>query len=98
MPCIISTTTRVELMKTGISNRITVEHKNGRVKKVRNRIFYKNSPEVKEGSTINVPYKKKKTEEEKKEEKDINWGDVLKDSIAQATAILSLILLIRSVD
>ena len=84
--------------ENGDINRITVEHKNGRVEKVRNRIFYKKFPEVKEGSTINVPYKKKKTEEEKKEEKDINWGDVLKDSIAQATAILSLILLIRSVD
>lgn len=84
--------------ENGDINRITVEHKNGRVEKVRNRIFYKKFPEVKEGSTINVPYKKKKTEEEKKEEKDIDWGDVLKDSIAQATAILSLILLIRSVD
>lgn len=84
--------------ENGDINRITVEHKNGRVEKVKNRIFYKKFPEVKEGSTINVPYKKKKTEEEKKEEKDINWGDVLKDSIAQATAILSLILLIRSVD
>ncbi len=84
--------------ENGDITRITVEHKNGRVEKVKNRLFYRKYPDVKEGSTINVPFKKKKTEEEKKEEKDINWGDVLKDSIAQATAILSLILLIRSVD
>lgn len=84
--------------ENGDLRRITVEHKNGRVEKVKNRIFYRKYPQVKEGSIINVPTRKKKTEEERKEEKDINWGDVLKDSIAQATAILSLILLIRSVD
>lgn len=84
--------------ENGDITRITVEHKNGRVEKAKNMIFYRKYPEVKEGSTINVPFKKKKTEEEKKEEKDINWGDVLKDSIAQATAILSLILLIRTVN
>ncbi|MBK8698698.1 MAG: SLBB domain-containing protein [Saprospiraceae bacterium] len=84
--------------ENGDQRRITVEHKNGRVEKMKNFLFFKKYPEVKEGSTIKVPFKKRKTEEEKKEEKDIDWGDVLKDSIAQATAILSLILLIRSVD
>lgn len=78
--------------------RIVVEHKNGQIEKVKNFLFYKKYPEVKEGSTINVPYKREKTKEERAEQKDIDWGDVLKDSIAQATAILSLILLIRSVD
>ena len=37
-------------------------------------------------------------EDGREKRKDINWGMFLKDSIAQATAILSLILLIRSVD
>jgi protein involved in polysaccharide export with SLBB domain len=78
--------------------RIVVEHKNGQIEKVKNYLFFKKYPEVKEGSTIKVPYKREKTKEEKAQQKDINWGDVLKDSIAQATAILSLILLIRSVD
>ena len=78
--------------------RIVVEHKNGQIEKVKNFLFYKKYPEVKEGSTINVPYKREKSKEEKSQQKDIDWGDVLKDSIAQATAILSLILLIRSVD
>lgn len=86
------------VQEEGDKNRITVEHKNGRVEKVKNFLFFKKYPKIKEGSVVKVPYKRKKTEEEKKENKDIEWGDVLKDSIAQATAILSLILLIRSVD
>lgn len=80
------------------AKRITVQHKNGKIEKVKKFLFVKIYPKVKEGSVINIPYKKLKTEAEKKEQKDIDWGDVLKNSITQATAILSLILLVRSVD
>lgn len=80
------------------AKRITVQHKNGKVEKVKKFLFFTKYPKVKEGSVINIPYKKVKTEIEKKEQKDIDWGDVLKNSITQATAILSLILLVRSVD
>ena len=31
-------------------------------------------------------------------ESDTNWGDVLADSVAQATAILSLVLLLQRID
>jgi hypothetical protein len=79
-------------------NRITVEQRNGKVEKVKNFLFFKSYPKVKEGSVITVPYKRVKTPEEKAKQKDIDWGGVLKDSITQATAVLSLILLLRSVD
>jgi protein involved in polysaccharide export with SLBB domain len=79
-------------------NRITVEQRNGKVEKVKNFLFFKSYPKVKEGSVITVPYKRVKTPEEKAKQKDIDWGGVLKDSITQATAILSLVLLLRSVD
>ncbi len=79
-------------------SRITVEHKNGKVEKVKRFLFFKSYPKVKAGSVITVPYKKEKLAIEKQEKKDIDWGSVLKDSIAQATGILSLILLLRSIN
>jgi protein involved in polysaccharide export with SLBB domain len=78
--------------------RITVEHKNGKVEKVKNTLFFRSYPKVKEGSIINVPYKREKPQTINGEKKEIDWGNVLKDSIVQATSILSLILLLRSVD
>jgi protein involved in polysaccharide export with SLBB domain/ribosomal protein S20 len=79
-------------------SRITVEHKNGKVEKVKHFLFFKTYPKVKSGSIVNVPYKREKPLTERNEKKDIDWGSVLKDSIAQATGILSLILLLRSID
>jgi protein involved in polysaccharide export with SLBB domain len=79
-------------------NRITVEHKNGKVEKVKSFLFFKSYPKVKEGSIITVPYKKIKPIGTEKEKKEIDLGGVLKDSIIQATSVLSLILLLRSVD
>ena len=40
-------------------------------------------------------YKDVKTEKEKKTRKEIDWGKVMADSVGQATAILSLILLLE---
>ena len=74
-----------------------VKHSNGKVDRVKKILFHKSFPKVKEGSVIHVPYKEEKKEKDK-EDKSIDWGDVLKDSITQATAILSLILLIQSVN
>jgi protein involved in polysaccharide export with SLBB domain len=77
---------------------VYVKHSNGKVDKVKSFLFFKSYPKVKEGSKIVVPYKKVDLNKKEREEKGVDWGDVLKDSITQATAILSLILLIQSVD
>ena len=62
-------------------------------------LFFRNYPDVKPGSKITVGYKIVKKENTLNgEKKDIDWGSVLSDSIAQATTVLSLILLLQSVD
>lgn len=80
-------------------SRITVEYSNGEVKQTKRFLFFRNYPEVKPGSRIRVGYKDVEvlTPEQKENEK-IDWGAVLRDSITQATTVLSFILLLQSVD
>ena len=78
---------------------ITVEHPNGRIERTKDFLVFKKHPKVRKGSVIKVGYKPEKTKEEKeREKKDIDWGKVLADSVAQATAVLSLILLLERVN
>ncbi len=79
---------------------LTVIHRNGKIDRTKRFLFWRMYPDVKEGSSITVPRKKKKLDREgkEKENKDIDWGEVMADSIAQATAILSLVLLLRNLD
>ena len=76
---------------------ITVKHPNGEIEETKGFIF-KNYPGVEKGSEIIVGKKPVDPEKEKKEKEDIDWGKVLADSITQATAILTLILLIERLD
>ena len=79
---------------------ITVEHPNGRIERTKNYLVFKIHPKVRQGSVIKVGYKapEKTKEERKRDRKDIDWGKVLADSVAQATAVLSLILLLERVN
>ena len=79
---------------------ITVEHPNGEVKRTKNFVLFKIYPKVRKGSVVKVGAKPPKplTPEGENGRKKIDWGEVLSDSIAQATAILSLILLIDRVN
>lgn len=80
-------------------NRITVLDASGKVSKTKNFLFFKIYPKVGPGAKISVGSKPVKTEENKEKEKeDVKWGEILANSIAQATAILSLILLIQNVN
>ncbi|NOT36397.1 MAG: hypothetical protein HOP11_03350 [Saprospiraceae bacterium] len=76
-------------------SKITVEHANGRLESTRKTLFGRVYPKVNKGSIINVGAKDAKKIEEKKNRKDIDWAKVVADSIAQATGVLSLILLIQ---
>lgn len=83
----------------GDKSRVTVEYPNGEIKRSGRFLFFRTYPKVKPGSKIKVGYKQLDPEQKEKEEKEpIDWGRVLADSVAQATTILSLILLIQNVD
>ncbi len=75
---------------------ITVEHPNGQIEKSRFFGLFMSYPEVQKGSIITVGRIAEKEIREDNEREDVDWGKVLADSVAQATAILTLILLIES--
>jgi len=77
---------------------ITVTYPNGEKHSVKRFLFFKNYPKVVPGSVIEVGFEKVEIPVEGSEDEDIDWGNILSNSIAQATAILSLILLIQNVD
>ena len=61
-------------------------------------LFVKKYPSVEKGSIITVGRIEEKLEKEQKERKDIDWGKVFADAVAQATAIITLIFIIESTD
>ncbi len=81
--------------KNGRKRLISVEHPNGEIKRTKDFLLFKIYPKVQKGSIISVGYAEKKKETIKGEKKEVDWGKVLADSIAQATALLSFILLIQ---
>lgn len=75
---------------------ISVVHPNGEVKRTKDYFFFKIYPKVQKGSTIRVGYAEKKVESKRKSErKEIDWGKVLSDTVTQATALLTFIILIQ---
>ncbi len=74
---------------------ITVEHPNGRIEKTEDYGIFKKYPTVQKGSIITVGRVEQKKEEEKKDRKDVDWGKVFADAVAQATGIITLIFLIE---
>ncbi len=86
------------ITRHGDKSKITVTYPNGEVHHTRRFLFWKRYPKVMPGSIIKVGYKT--VEEKSNSGNDIktNWGQIFADSIAQATAILSLILLVQRID
>ena len=85
--------------KEGSINKISVIDASGKVTKAKNFLFFKKYPKVGPGSEIKVGYKEVKVKENiEGKESDVKWGEVLANSIAQATAILSIILLVQNVN
>ena len=79
---------------------ITVEHPNGEIERTKSFLFFRDYPSVREGSVISVGTKPidPVKEKEKEEREKVDWGKTLAESLAQATAILSLILLVQQVN
>ena len=84
----------------GQSKLITVEHPNGELEKTKNFGLFKVYPTVRKGSVITVGKKPEKPEEAvaETEKEQIDWAKVVANSIAQATGIISLILLIQRIN
>lgn len=79
-------------------SRLTVQYPNGELKRTRRFLFFRNYPKVEPGSIIRVPLKKVEKVENSEEQNKTDWGEVMSNSVAQATAVLSLLLLVRSLD
>lgn len=87
------------LSEEASASKVSVIDASGRLLKTRNYLLFKTYPIVGPGSQIKVGFKDKKDKNKDKGEKnEVKWGDILANSIAQATAILSLILLIQNVN
>lgn len=73
---------------------VTVVYPNGKVRGVKNYGLFKVYPKPSKGSTIRVAYKdaEQKEKDEKPKEK-VDWDKVIAQAIAQASGILTLILL-----
>ena len=87
------------IAETGSSNRLSVEHPNGAIQKTTNLGLFKIYPKVRKGSVITVgtkPAKKEKEEEKRKE--PVDWEKVIANSLAQISAVLTLILLVQQVN
>ncbi len=85
----------------GQKKRITVEHPNGEIERTKNFIFFKSYPSVREGSIVSVGVKPPKKEKESRSgepKEKVDWGRSLADGLAQATAVLSLILLVQQIN
>lgn len=82
----------------GKKSRITVTDLSGRVLETKRFLWIKDYPDVKRGSIINVGAKPVKIDKQGNTSEPIDWNGILADSIAQATTILTLLLLVQRVD
>ena len=78
---------------SGSPAEIKVQYADGHVKKTEKFLFFNTYPKAKRGSLISVGNKEVKPVTEKQKE-DIDWGTVLRDSLTQATAVLTLLILV----
>lgn len=77
---------------------ISVRHANGRLEKTTSLGFVNVYPKVTPGATINVGSTEPRVPQVEEEKEQVDWGNVIRDTIAQATAVLTLILLLERVN
>jgi protein involved in polysaccharide export with SLBB domain len=80
--------------KDGSASEIKVQYANGRVQKTKKFLFFNNYPRVERGSVITVGPKEVKPVEEGGEKEKIDWSIVLRDTLTQATAVLTILILV----
>lgn len=77
----------------GMANKIKVQYADGRVEKTKKFLFFNDYPKAAKGSHIIVGAKPVKPEKVKEQTKT-DWSGVLRDTMAQATAVLTLLILV----
>ena len=77
---------------------ITVVQANGHVEKTKNFLFFKVYPKVHEGARINVGRVAPKPEAEPQETQEVDWGQLVSNTLAQAVAVLTVILLVQQLN
>ncbi len=81
--------------ENGDRKNVTVEYANGEIRKSKDFGLFQVYPPIEKGSMVHVGTKPPKPPDRPEGEKEkIDWGEVLKDAVTQATAVLTLILLI----
>ena len=77
---------------------VTVRHPSGEIQRTKSFLFFKKYPKVETGSVISIGRKKEKPVKEQKEGGKTDWGKVVANSLAQATAVLTLVLLTQQIN
>ncbi len=77
---------------------VAVIYPSGEIKRAKRILFWHKYPKVVAGSKIFVDTKAPKVDESGPGGKDVDWGEILSDSIKQVTAVLSLLLLVDRLD
>ena len=78
----------------GAPSEIKVQFADGHVQKTKKFLFFNTYPKVKRGSIITVGQKEIKAVEEPGEKEKVDWGIVLRDTLTQATAVLTILILV----
>ncbi len=80
--------------KNGDKSMVTVEYPNGEIRKSKSIGPFRVYPKVEKGAVVQVGTKPVKEDSVPGEREEVDWGRVLSDAVAQATAVLTLILLL----
>lgn len=78
----------------GDRRKVTVEYPNGTIKEAKDYGLFMYYPKVEKGAIVRVGVKDPEKIKPETEKEPIDWGEVLSSAVTQATAVLTLILLI----
>lgn len=85
------------LSENASRKKVSVEYANGRLKQTRDFGLFKIYPKAKKGAVISIGSKPEKEKKEKKEREPVDWEKIIANSLAQVSAVLTLILLVQRI-
>ena len=78
---------------------VVVEYPNGEIKRTKDFVFFRIYPKPTQGSIIRVGYKDmRRQKKDKKDKKPVDWEKVAANTLAQVTAIVTLIVLVQRIN
>lgn len=78
------------------SSYVVVEYPNGEIKRTKDFALFKVYPKPTKGSVIHVGYHDRgRLEKEKRDKKPVDWEKVVANTLAQATAVITLVVLVQ---